>query len=153
MVTTKGKQPPTLEQRVLRFIQEHNLVLSQHRLLVAVSGGPDSVCLLHILVKLQKELDIQLHVAHLNHQLRGAEAEADAQYVSDLAHHLGIPATIEQRDVRAYQAGQHLSLEEAARDHKLPPFVQLSATGWENATITNTQGVPQGVPRRPVLVQ
>ncbi|MDI6815046.1 MAG: tRNA lysidine(34) synthetase TilS [Dehalococcoidales bacterium] len=105
-----------LEQRVLHFIQEHRLVSNQHRLLVAVSGGPDSVCLLHILVKLQAELDIRLHVAHLNHQLRGADAEADAGYVSDLAHHLGIPATIERRDVKAYQTQQHISLEEAARE-------------------------------------
>jgi len=111
-----GKQQPTLEQRVLHFIQRHHLVSSQHRLLVAVSGGPDSVCLLHILVKLQAELDIRLHLAHLNHQLRGAEAEADARYVSDLAHRLGIPATIEQRDVKAYQVQQHISLEEAARE-------------------------------------
>ncbi len=101
---------------MLNFIQEHHLVASQYCLLVAVSGGQDSVCLLHILVKLQEELDIGLHVAHLNHQLRGAESEADARYVSDLAHRLGIPATIEQRDVKAYQAQRRISLEEAARE-------------------------------------
>ncbi len=112
---SQGRQEP-LEQRVLNFIQAHHLVSSQHCLLVAVSGGQDSVCLLHILVKLQEELDIKLHVAHLNHQLRAAESEADARYVSDLAHQLGIPATIEQRDVKAYQAQQHISLEEAARE-------------------------------------
>ncbi|MFC2016939.1 tRNA lysidine(34) synthetase TilS [Chloroflexota bacterium] len=111
----QGHQEP-LKQRVLQFIQQHHLVSSQQKLLVAVSGGPDSVCLLHILVKLQEELDIRLHVAHLNHQLRGAESEADAQYVSGLAHQLGIPATIEQRDVKAYQAQRRISLEEAARE-------------------------------------
>lgn len=111
----KNKQP-TLEQRVLHFIQEHHLVSSQDKLLVAVSGGQDSVCLLHILVRLREELDIRLHVAHLNHQLRGAEAEADAGYVSELTRQLGIPATIEQSDVKSYQAQQRLSLEEAARE-------------------------------------
>jgi len=105
-----------LEQRVLNFIQEHHLVSSQSTLLVAVSGGPDSVCLLHILVKLREELNIRLYVAHLDHQLRGVESEADAHYVSDLAHQLAIPAILEQRDVKAYQAQQHLSLEEAARE-------------------------------------
>ena len=115
-MTTKGKQPPTLEQRVLHFIREAYLVSSQHTLLVAVSGGPDSVCLLHILVKIQEELGIRLHVAHLNHQLRGSESEADACYVADLSHQLGIPATIEQRDVKLYQAQARLSLEEAARE-------------------------------------
>jgi len=115
MVKGQGYQE-LLGQRVLGFIQENQLVLSQHCLLVAVSGGQDSVCLLHILVKLREGLGIRLHIAHLNHQLRGAESEADAQYVSDLAHQLDIPATIEQRDVKAHQAQQHISLEEAARE-------------------------------------
>ncbi|GAJ01829.1 unnamed protein product, partial [marine sediment metagenome] len=85
-------------------------------MLVAVSGGQDSVCLLHILAGLQGELGMKLHIAHLDHQLRGAESAADAQYVADLAHRLGIPATIEQRDVKAFKARQHTSLEEAARE-------------------------------------
>ena len=119
-------QQEPLQQRVLRFSQEHHLVSGQHTLLVAVSGGPDSVCLLHILVKLQDELGIRLHVAHLNHQLRGAESEADAQYVSDLARRLGIPATIEQRDVKAYQAQQHISLEEAAREVRYTFLAQVA---------------------------
>ncbi|MFC1933800.1 tRNA lysidine(34) synthetase TilS [Chloroflexota bacterium] len=106
----------SLEQRVLHFIREHNLVSGQRRLLLAVSGGQDSVCLLRILVKLQEELDIELHVAHLNHQLRGTESEADARYVSQLAHQFSVPVTIEKRDVKAYQARQRISLEEAARE-------------------------------------
>jgi tRNA(Ile)-lysidine synthase len=82
---------------------------------VAVSGGPDSVCLLHILVRLRKELNLELHVAHLNHQLRGSEAETDAQYVSQLAQGLGITATIERRDVKSEQSRLRTSLEESAR--------------------------------------
>lgn len=122
----KKEQQKFLQQRVLGFIQENQLVSSQQCLLVAVSGGPDSVCLLHILVKLREELGIRLHVAHLNHQLRGAESEADAQYVSDLAHCLDIPATIEQRDVKAYQAQQRISLEEAAREVRYTFLAQVA---------------------------
>jgi len=106
----------SLEQRVLHFIREHRLVSSQQPFLVAVSGGPDSVCLLHIMVNLRNELGIGLHVAHLNHQLRGTKSKADAQYVSDSAHQLGIPATIEERDVKSHQTQHHISLEEAARE-------------------------------------
>jgi len=115
MVKGQGYREP-LEQRVLDFIREHFLLPAQQQLVVAVSGGPDSVCLLYILDQLREKLNIKLHVAHLNHQLRGAESEADAQYVYRLAQQLGIPATIEQRDVKAYQARQHTSLEEAARE-------------------------------------
>jgi len=122
----KRERQKFLQQRVLGFIQENQLVSSQHCLLVAVSGGPDSVCLLHILVKLREELDIRLHIAHLNHQLRGAESEADAHYVCDLAHRLDIPATIEQRDVKAYQAQHRLSLEEAAREVRYTFLAQVA---------------------------
>ena len=112
----KAESQPPLEQRVLGFIRQHHLVSGSEKLLVAVSGGPDSVCLLHILVRLQEELKLKLHLAHLNHQLRGAESEADADYVADLARQLGIPATIEKREVKDYQARERLSPEEAARE-------------------------------------
>ena len=115
-----------LPERVLHFIQRHHLIPRQQPLLVAVSGGPDSICLVYILAKLQKELDIKLHIAHLDHQLRGAESAADAQYVSDLARRLSIPATIEQRDVKAFKARQHISLEEAAREVRYTFLAQVA---------------------------
>jgi tRNA(Ile)-lysidine synthase len=110
----KGENQPSLAERVLGFIQKHRLVSEGEKLVVAVSGGADSVCLLHILANLQ--LKIKLHIAHLNHQLRGADSDADAEYVADLARKLGIPCTIEKRGVKGYQKEQRLSLEEAARE-------------------------------------
>jgi len=112
----KQRYREPLEQRVLHFIRENDLLSGRRQLLVAVSGGPDSVCMLHILVRLQEELDIKLHLAHLNHRLRGAESEADAGYVSRLARQLGVTATVEERDVKEYKARERTSLEEAARE-------------------------------------
>ena len=114
MAMTRKRQE--LPERVLHYVQKYHLILRQQRLLVAVSGGQDSVCLLHILAGLQGELGMKLHIAHLDHQLRGAESAADAQYAADLAHRLGIPATVEKRDVKTFKARHHLSLEEAARE-------------------------------------
>ena len=105
-----------LEPRVLDFIRENRMAVKGQTLLVAVSGGQDSVCLLHVLQQLQPELAIELHAAHLDHQLRGKESTGDAQYVARLAKSLGIPATIEKRDVLAYRQEHHVSLEEAARE-------------------------------------
>ncbi|PIX31725.1 tRNA(Ile)-lysidine synthetase, partial [Candidatus Bathyarchaeota archaeon CG_4_8_14_3_um_filter_42_8] len=82
-----------LEARVIDFIQQHNLISSGEIVGVGVSGGADSVCLLHVLAGWQSKLDIKLHVAHLNHQLRGVESEADAEYVAALAGKLDIPIT------------------------------------------------------------
>jgi tRNA(Ile)-lysidine synthase len=116
----------SLELRVRHFIREHRLLLKRQRLLLAVSGGADSVCLLHILVRLQDELNLQLHVAHLNHQLRGADAVSDARYVGQLARRLKVPATIEERDVKTYRARHHLSLEEAAREVRYEFLAQVA---------------------------
>jgi len=111
-----SRKVKTPEQRVISFIQKHNLFSAGDRLVVAVSGGGDSVCLLHILVRWRKELGVELHVAHLNHQLRGAESNSDASYVSDLARRLNVSSTIERRDVAAYRDQKGGSLEEAARE-------------------------------------
>jgi tRNA(Ile)-lysidine synthase len=134
----KRKKP--LEPRILGFIQDHCPIPSQSRLLVAVSGGPDSVCLLHVLVKLKKELGIELYAAHLNHQLRGAESEADAQYVFDLAQSLNVPATIAKRDVAGYQAQKRISLEEAAREVRYNFLAQTAkALGASQVAIGHTR--------------
>jgi tRNA(Ile)-lysidine synthase len=105
-----------LESKVLDFIQRYSLISRKETVVVGVSGGADSVCLLRVLAECQKELRIKLHVAHLNHQLRGAESEADAEYVSNLAGSLGIPITIDRQDVAAYRAERNCSIEEAARE-------------------------------------
>ncbi len=105
-----------LESKVIDFIQRYSLIPRKELVVVGVSGGADSVCLLHVLAKWRKGLGIKLHIAHLNHQLRGAESEADAEYVSNLAGSLGIPITIDRQDVAAYRTERNCSIEEAARE-------------------------------------
>jgi len=123
-----AKERQQLPERVLHFIQKHHLISREQPLLVAVSGGPDSVCLIHILANLQEKLGVKLHIAHLDHQLRGADSAADAQYVSDLAQRLGIPATVEQRDVKAFKTQQRVSLEEAAREVRYAFLAQVAGS-------------------------
>jgi tRNA(Ile)-lysidine synthase len=96
---------------------------------VAVSGGPDSVCLLRILADLRRELGIELHVAHLNHRLRGEDSEADAAYVTGLARRLGLPATVESRDVKEYCKKKRISLEEAAREVRYDFLAEVAEAG------------------------
>ena len=105
-----------LESKVLDFIRRYSLIPPEEIVVVGVSGGADSVCLLHVLAKWRKGLGIKLHIAHLNHQLRGVESEADAEYVSNLAGSLGIPITIDRQDVAAYRTERNCSIEEAARE-------------------------------------
>ena len=120
-----NRQPP-LSRRVLYFVREHEMVRAGECLLVGVSGGPDSVCLVHVLAGLAGMLKADLHVAHLNHLLRGAEADADAEYVASLARTLGLPADIERRDASAYRREHGLSLEEAAREVRYSFFADVA---------------------------
>ncbi len=83
--------------------------------LVACSGGPDSMALLHGLSKLKDQYRISLAGFHLNHQLRGGESSADATFVRQVFQDLGIPVTIKSADVRKFAKTHKLSLEEAAR--------------------------------------
>jgi tRNA(Ile)-lysidine synthase len=101
--------------QVRRTIERHQFVRSGETVVVGVSGGPDSLCLLHVLCRLKGEYDLHLHLAHLHHGLRGAEADADADAVRALAADWGLPCTVEQADVPALAREQRLAVEEAAR--------------------------------------
>lgn len=83
---------------------------------LAVSGGADSLCLLYALLRTALEHRCVLHVAHLDHMLRGIESREDARFVAAQADALGLACTVEAKDVLGQQQAAHCSLEEAARD-------------------------------------
>ncbi|MDZ4246875.1 MAG: tRNA lysidine(34) synthetase TilS [Dehalococcoidia bacterium] len=115
-----------ISSKVKQSLQQNKLVSPGEKWLVGVSGGPDSVCLLHLLNLLKDNLGITLHVAHLNHGLRSRAASADADYVADLARLLGIPYTGAKKDVRGFKKEHHCSLEEAAREVRYLFLSQLA---------------------------
>lgn len=102
-------------EHVKNTIKRYRLLANGDTVVVGVSGGPDSLCLLHVLMRLREEYALSLHVAHLNHCLRGADADADAAFVAQLATEWGLPVTVEKRDVAALAKERKLAIEEAAR--------------------------------------
>ncbi|MGD8625814.1 MAG: tRNA lysidine(34) synthetase TilS, partial [Anaerolineae bacterium] len=101
--------------RVRHLVEEYGLLEPGETVVVGVSGGPDSLCLLHLLCRLAADYDLDLHVAHLHHGLRGSEADDDAQYVRTLAADWRLPVSVERLDLPALAADQGLAFEEAAR--------------------------------------
>src|SRR5689334_3131089 len=95
---------PSLAQSVLAYIRKHELLRAGDRVGMAVSGGADSVGLLRVLLELQKELGIVLSVVHVNHSLRGAESDADEQFVHELALEHDLEFIAERHDVKAHAA-------------------------------------------------
>ncbi|MEA3429449.1 MAG: tRNA lysidine(34) synthetase TilS, partial [Thermodesulfobacteriota bacterium] len=94
--------------------------------LICVSGGPDSVALLHILLSLAPEFSYTLGIAHLNHCLRKKDSDDDAEFVASLAKQLNLPCYIKKKDVRKYQKQHKLSLEEAARHVRYAFYDQVA---------------------------
>jgi tRNA(Ile)-lysidine synthase len=103
----------TPRQKVNRFIERNAMLDGTRGVLIAVSGGADSVALLDMLVRLSFT---QIHVAHLDHMLRGRESAADAEFVRALAGRLGLQITISSVDVRRAAKISGRGIEEIARE-------------------------------------
>ncbi len=107
----------SLVKRLAENIESDNLIPRDARVIVGVSGGPDSMALLHALLSLNRELgwSLALHVAHFNHGLRDSDADADAAFTEAAADDLDLSRTIERRDIAALAENEKGSIEEIAR--------------------------------------
>jgi tRNA(Ile)-lysidine synthase len=124
---------------ILSTIEKNNMIQRGDTVIIGVSGGADSLCLLHVLNTLKKELNINLYAAHLNHQFRGIEADQDAEFVEQICTDWDIPHTIRSFDVAAYAKEKGLSSEEAGREirYKLFDEVKEAVNGNKIAVAQN----------------
>jgi tRNA(Ile)-lysidine synthase len=104
-----------LPQRIEHSIQNRKLLKRGQKILVAVSGGLDSMVLLHALKKLSAKHKWKITVAHFNHQLRGRASDADEKLVRKTAAEMQLPVVVENADVKQFAAQSKLSIEMAAR--------------------------------------
>ena len=114
------------KQKVLKTIQNYRMISKGDSLLIGVSGGPDSVALLYLLMKLKDDYKLRLYVVHLNHMLREKESDEDAEYVRKLAEKLKLPIFIKKKDVGKFAKANKLSLEEAARIQRYGFYKQIA---------------------------
>jgi tRNA(Ile)-lysidine synthase len=114
-----------LARKVLGYVRQRELLQAGERVGVAVSGGTDSVALLRLLLELRRELGIVLSVVHYDHKLRGAESDADAQFVGRLAHEHKLPLHLGSGEVARHASETHLSVETAARELRYAFFAEL----------------------------
>ena len=118
-----------LLQKVERAIRRGELLAPGMRVAVACSGGADSVALVHLLGELKEALGLRLLVVHLNHQLRGAEADGDEAFVRQLAERLELEFLVGREDVAARARQRKLNLEEAGREARQEFFARLVRNG------------------------
>lgn len=104
-----------VKQRVKEYMRSWGMTEPGDGILAGVSGGADSVCLLVLLDELKEELGIRLAAFHLNHGLRGAEADRDEAYVREICGRLGVPLAAAHENVAEYATARGISGEEAGR--------------------------------------
>lgn len=126
-MNTAGNINSILQNKVLNTIMTNHLIDKGDGVVVGVSGGPDSVCLLHILHAISDILGIQLYAVHINHMLRGDEADSDEKYTSDLCKELNIQLNIVHIDVRKMARQMGTSVEEAGRIARYAEFDRIAA--------------------------
>ncbi|MGD2104827.1 MAG: tRNA lysidine(34) synthetase TilS [Anaerolineae bacterium] len=107
-------------------VEEYELLERGDRLVVGLSGGPDSLCLLHVLTRLRKPYGMHLHVAHLDHGARGEASQADAEFVRRTAAEWDLPVTVGERDVPGLAEEHGLAFEEAARRARYAFLAQVA---------------------------
>jgi len=103
-----------LKEKVEKTIKKFSLIPQNSKVLVALSGGPDSVALLHVLLQLKENLRIEVAAAHLNHMLRDGESERDEQFVKDLCRKWNVPLFIRRENVKEISKGKNV--EAVARE-------------------------------------
>ncbi len=127
-------------EKILAAIQENHLVEPGDGVVVGVSGGPDSVCLLHVLHSLQDFLKIKLYAVHINHMLRGREADGDEEYTAALCSRLGVDLATIRKDVAAAAASSGSSLEETGREIRYSEFQKhASAVGASKIAVAHNR--------------
>ncbi|NFG22434.1 tRNA lysidine(34) synthetase TilS [Clostridium botulinum] len=114
-----------MKKKVLSYIVDNNLIKSGDKILVALSGGPDSLCLLNILKELREELDIEIGAAHLNHLLRGEDAFKDEEFVISTCKEMNIPYYVKRVDINKYSKEHKLSSELAGRNVRYGFFDEI----------------------------
>lgn len=112
-------------QKVKAYVKKWHMLQKEDSVIAGISGGADSVCLLFMLLKLQKELGFALMAVHVNHGVRGAEAERDEAYVKRLCRQWNVRLKVYRENVPAYAKEHGMTEEEAGRDIRRTCFCKV----------------------------
>ena len=119
------------ELTVRKTIEEHALIPKGSTVILGLSGGPDSLCLLYILHGLQRTFDFKLKALHLNHLMRGEAAQADVEFLERTCGELDVPLTVVSCDVYKKAADEGISVEEAGRAARHEALKAAASSGGE----------------------
>ena len=114
-----------LEEKVLKFIKDNNLIEENDKIVLGVSGGPDSIAMFYVLNNLSKSLNFDIVVCHVNHGIR-EEATIDEQYVEKWCNKFDVPFFVLHCDVKKIAKDEKLGVEEAGRKVRYDFFEEIA---------------------------
>lgn len=124
-----------LKEEVLKTIETYNLIEMNDKIVIGVSGGPDSICLLHVLYGLKEKLGIEIVVAHVNHMLRDV-ADLETEYVQNFCKKLGIECYVKKADILEISKTQKKGTEEVGRQIRYDFFDEVAKKTNSNKIAT-----------------
>ncbi len=124
-----------LKEEVLKTIETYNLIEKNDKIVIGVSGGPDSICLLHVLYDLKEKLGIEIVVAHVNHMLRDV-ADLETEYVQNFCKILGIECYVKKADILEISKTQKKGTEEVGRQVRYDFFDEVAKKTNSNKIAT-----------------
>lgn len=113
-----------LKEEVLKTIKDNNLINEGDKIVIGVSGGPDSICLLHLLNNLKDTLKITIYVAHINHSIREV-ADMETKYVQDFCRKIGVECFVKKEDILSLAKKQKKGTEEVGRQVRYSFFDEV----------------------------
>ena len=113
-----------MEEKVLKTIKKYELIKSGDNIVLGISGGPDSICMLYILNSLKKDLNFNIYVAHINHMLR-ENAKLDEEYVKNTCKKLNIPVYIKHIQIKEIAEKEKRGIEETGRKVRYEFFEEI----------------------------
>lgn len=128
-----------IEEKIIRFIKEFELINRGDKILLALSGGPDSVFLLNFLLKYRRKYEIEIGAMHVNHMIRGEEANNDEIFCKKFCFQLGIACHIVKKNVPSFAKLNKISIEEAAREIRYKELLKVQKKfGYDKIATAHT---------------
>ncbi len=113
-----------IEQKIFKFVTKYQLIENGDKIVLGVSGGPDSIAMLNILHKISKEINFEIFVAHINHGLR-ENAEMDEKFVQDFCQKIGVPFFVKHVNIKQIAQEQKRGIEETGRKIRYEFFDEI----------------------------
>ena len=130
-----------VEKKAFEYIRENRLVEKGDSIIAGVSGGADSMCMLLLLMKFGENMGLKIRVVHVNHGIRGEEADSDARFVEDFCKRNGLEFYLYKADIPRIAREKGKSLEEAGREYRFEVFEAIAKeTGSNRIAVAHNSG-------------